>query len=87
MSGVIHVVADRIDDLTPLLERLSEDSTGVEALAHCGEVRRPVLDGRTRPRHAGDPLAMLLQEEPALADKLAPAANVHAVMPRGRNFH
>ena len=48
-SNVIHVVADRIDDLTPLLERLSE--------------------------------------EPALMDQLAPAADVHAVMPRGRNFH
>jgi error-prone DNA polymerase len=48
-SSVIHVVADRIDDLTPLLERLSE--------------------------------------EPALTDEPASAADVHAVMPRGRNFH
>jgi error-prone DNA polymerase len=86
-AGVIHIIADRIDDLTLLLKRLSEDSTGVEALAHCDEVRRPVQDARTRPRHAGAPLAALLQEEPALIDELAPAAKVQAVMPRGRNFH
>ena len=48
-SGVIHVVADQIEDLTPLLKCLAE--------------------------------------EPALIDELAPAADVHAVMPRGRNFH
>jgi error-prone DNA polymerase len=48
-SDVIHVVADRIDDLTPLLKRLSE--------------------------------------EPALLDEFTPAANVHTVMPKGRNFH
>jgi error-prone DNA polymerase len=86
-AGVIHIIADRIDDLTLLLKRLSEDSTGVEALAHCDEVRRPVQDARTRPRHAGAPLAALLQEEPALIDELAPAVKVQAVMPRGRNFH
>jgi DNA polymerase III alpha subunit len=85
-AGVIHVIAERIDDLTPLLKRLAADSTGIEALAHCDEVRRPVQDARTRPRHAGAPLSALLKEEPALIDELAPAS-VHAVMPKGRNFH
>lgn len=86
-SGVIHVVAERIEDLTPLLKRLSEDTTGVEALAHTDEVRRPVMDGRTKPRHRGATLAALLDEEPALFGELAPAESVHAVMPKGRNFH
>jgi error-prone DNA polymerase len=86
-AGVIHIIAERIDDLTPLLKRLSEDSTGVEALAHCDEVRRPVLETRPQQRHAGAPLAALLQEEPALIDEFAPAAKVQAIMPKGRNFH
>jgi error-prone DNA polymerase len=85
--GVIHVIAERIDDLTPLLKRLSADSTGLHALAHVDEVRRPVMDGRTKPRHGGAPLAALLKDEPALLDEFAPAEHVHAVMPKGRNFH
>jgi error-prone DNA polymerase len=32
-SGVIHVVARRLDDLTPLLARLTEDAPPIEALA------------------------------------------------------
>ncbi len=85
--GVIHVVAERIEDLTPLLGRLSANSSAVQGLAHTDEVRRPVFDGRTKPRHGGTMLTTLLKDEPALADELAPAAEVHAVMPKGRNFH
>ena len=49
-SGVIHVVADRIDDLTPLLRRLSEHGASVETLAHCDEVKRPD-PGYRSPKH------------------------------------
>ena len=40
-SGVIHVVAQRLEDLTPLLARLA-DGPAVESLARCDEVKRPV---------------------------------------------
>ncbi len=43
-SGVIHVVADKIEDLTPLLARLAEGGDDIEGLARCDEVRRPVDD-------------------------------------------
>lgn len=86
-AGIIHVIAGRIDDLMPLLKRLPENSAGVEAFAHCDEVRRFVLDARTKPRHAGAPFAALLQKEPALIGELAPSTKVQMVMPRGRNFH
>ena len=43
-SGVIHVVADRIEDLTPLLARLAEGGAQIDALGRCDEVRRPVQD-------------------------------------------
>jgi len=36
-SGVIHVVARRIEDLTPLLARLTEDAPPIESLARADE--------------------------------------------------
>jgi error-prone DNA polymerase len=47
-SGVIHTVADRIEDLSPLLSQLSEDGSGVAALARADEVARPVPEDRAR---------------------------------------
>jgi DNA polymerase III alpha subunit len=38
-SGVIHVVADRIEDLTPLLARLAVDGTDIESPAHRDDAR------------------------------------------------
>src|SRR5260370_17271592 len=40
-SGVIHVVAERVEDLTALLRRLSQDHGCVEALAHADAVKHP----------------------------------------------
>ena len=85
-QGVIHVVAERLDDLTPLLRRLSEAGADLEALARCDEVKRPIPEWRLPPRSA-NALATLIRDEPALAGELAPAAEVRAVMPKGRNFH
>jgi error-prone DNA polymerase len=84
--GVIHVVADRLEDLTPLLKRLAEETGSVESLARCDEVKRPIPEWRI-PLRSQNALAALLKEEPALADDLAPAAKVRAVLPKGRNFH
>jgi error-prone DNA polymerase len=90
-KGVIHVVADRIDDLTPLLRRLSEHGPSIESLARCDEVKRPEPGNRSaknlskgaHPRR-GDALVRLLREQPELAEDLIAA---HTVMPKGRNFH
>src|SRR5580704_2888349 len=48
--GVIHVVAERITDLTGLLRRLAEDTGCVQSLANCDEVRRPVPESRLTPK-------------------------------------
>jgi error-prone DNA polymerase len=94
-KGVIHVVADHIDDLTPLLRRLSEHGASIESLARCDEVKRPEPGNRSaknlsrnlakgaHPRR-GDALVRLLREQPDLADELIAT---HQVMPKGRNFH
>jgi error-prone DNA polymerase len=86
-SGVIHVVADRLEDLTPMLATLSEDADDLEALARGDEVRRPQVDMREKidPRSR---LVRLAKEEPGVARDFAATANeAGTVMPKGRNFH
>ena len=96
---VIHVVADRITDLSGELAWLDDDgpsdSSGVESLARCDEVRRPVMDNRSvrkpgalaarKLRAEQPPQAVPVQGEgpPLLAD---PARTAVQVMPKGRNF-
>lgn len=94
-AGVIHVVADHVEDLTPMLGLLSEQAGApVSALARADEVRRPQADHR---RRSEDParqarIAALIAEEPDLAadaDLFAreKADRARRVMPKGRNFH
>jgi error-prone DNA polymerase len=82
-SGVIHVVMERIEDLTPLLRRLSEQHGSPTALACVEELRRPVVERHRHPR-AGDSLVTLLKE--TSEQEFAPA-QIAKVMPKGRNFH
>jgi error-prone DNA polymerase len=52
-SGVIHVVAARLDDLTSLLARLRDDAPPIQALARADAVKRPHdenIDSRARGR-------------------------------------
>jgi hypothetical protein len=83
---VIHVVADDIQDLTPLLMRLA-DQHGFSALAPTDEVRRPPVAPVERHRHprAGDALVTMLKENPGVPAKIA--VQTARVMPKGRNFH
>ncbi len=86
--GVIHVVADRLDDLTPLLKRLAEETGSVQALAH--HVKHSTPEGRPQPRAPTSPIGLpnkIVEPEPAFAEEFAPAEKVRAVMPKGRNFH
>ncbi len=49
--GVIHVVADELEDLTFLLARLAEHGADIEGLARADEVRRPIEDQREARAH------------------------------------
>jgi error-prone DNA polymerase len=52
-SGVIHVVAARLDDLTALLARLMEDAPPITSLSRADAVKRPHdedVDSRARGR-------------------------------------
>jgi error-prone DNA polymerase len=86
--GVIHVVAQDIADLTPLLGRLAEHGTGIDGLARCDEVRRPIDELRRARTHGGrdSRLASLVREAPELAADLdVPArGTAHAPVRRAR---
>jgi error-prone DNA polymerase len=94
-SGVIHVVADRLEDLTPMLAVLSAEPQQkptpgevIDPRARADEVRRPGQDHRERAerragiRHPRD--VRFFEDGPAPADA---ARSTGAVMPKGRNFH
>jgi error-prone DNA polymerase len=85
-SGVIHVVADEIEDLTHLLRLLSKDGAEIDATAPADEGRRPVATRQRHPR-MGDALVTAFREKTALANELGSGADARAVMPKGRNFH
>jgi DNA polymerase III alpha subunit len=85
-EGVIHVVADFVEDLSPLLARLSRLPLGTGALAHADEVRRPVDESYVKVK-PGSRLARTIAAEPDLSEELATMAKRAAsVMPKGRNF-
>ena len=70
--GVIHVIAMRLIDFSPLLIRLSETSLET-VITNADEVRRPVeADSRMHPRNVRHNLSY------------KPIQNV---LPKGRNFH
>ena len=86
-SGVIHIVAERMDDLTPMLGMLSEAGGTIGALARADEVRRPqptMAQKRQGNRFAQPPTF----DDPRAAASL-PLETVEAkrAMPAGRNFH
>jgi error-prone DNA polymerase len=80
-QDVVHIIADRLDDLSPLLRRLS-DQHQPQALARADEIKRPpsVRPARRHPRREA---TSLFDQEPALPE----VAEAAAVMPKGRNFH
>jgi len=53
-EGVIHIVADRLTDLTPLLARLADGGDEIEPFARCDAVKRPAnpADRRSNPARA-----------------------------------
>ncbi|MEM9229613.1 MAG: error-prone DNA polymerase [Pseudomonadota bacterium] len=88
-EGVIHVVAQSLEDLTPMMQGISGQDLGMAALANADEVRRPVEDTRQKARPASA-LARLLQNVPEIQADAAAIAQHRAAkyaLPRGRNFH
>jgi error-prone DNA polymerase len=84
--GVIHVVAERLDDLTALLARLADEGPAIEGLARGDEVKRPPDDHRDKRVRPGrkTPLVALLDEMPELAADLdVPARATRHIIAKG----
>ncbi len=101
-DGVTHVVARHLEDATPMLAQLLEETQADPALpAICGvaaimeiggianadEMRRPVMESRARGKlKAG--VKRLLADSPELRHDFERIAKTAGkVMPKGRNFH
>ena len=86
-QGVIHIVAERMNDLTSMLGLLSETGQTISALAHADEVRRPQMtmaQKRQGNRFAGPPRL----DDPRAKPPSPPieTVDVTEAMPAGRNF-
>ena len=88
-NEVIHVVAEDIEDLTPLLGRLAEAGTDIDGRVRCDEVRRPIEELREARAQGGreSRVVRLLREIPELAADLdVPArGSAHAPSKRARS--
>jgi error-prone DNA polymerase len=84
-KGVIHIVADHFEDLTPLLRRLNEDVSGVQTRSRADMLKADNPDRFRHPR-AGDSFVRMAKNKPAL-EQFTAVEHAAQVMPRGRNFH
>jgi error-prone DNA polymerase len=82
-SGVIHIVAQKIEDLSPWLTDLSEKAASIDTLVHADEVKRGGHDHREK-----EPLLTKAQsgELAQVADVERLSRETSEVMPKGRNF-
>jgi error-prone DNA polymerase len=97
-AGVIHIVVERAEDLTPLLGGLSNHGGDISSLARADEVKRPNLraagakpdhDFKSRLRMEGQPDLFngpdLFKDQEARVSGVL-GSDVRRVLPKGRNF-
>jgi DNA polymerase III alpha subunit len=84
-KGVIHIVADRFEDLTFLLRRLNADVSGVQTRSRAGMIKADNPDRSRHPR-SGDSFVRMAKNKPAI-EQLAAVQHTVKVLPKGRNFH
>ncbi|TJW39589.1 MAG: hypothetical protein E5W83_30570, partial [Mesorhizobium sp.] len=84
-SGVIHIVAEKIEDLTPWLVTLLEEANSVSL----DSANAPSASDRLEDGHDGDPPLSgerLVQDRSVRRDLAALSGKAEQVMPKGRNF-
>ncbi|MEM5494687.1 error-prone DNA polymerase [Hoeflea sp. AS16] len=88
-QGVIHVVAEYLEDLTPMMAQISDMAGEMGGLANADEVRRPIEDMRPRTKPVAR-IIRLIRDAPELRqdyEELASARAASRALPKGRNFH
>lgn len=89
-QGVIHVVAEYLEDLTPIMAQISDMADDMGGLANADEVRRPIDDMRGRDRKPAAQIIRLIRDAPELRrdyEDMATARAASRALPKGRNFH
>ena len=86
-DGVIHIVAEYLEDLTPMLAAVVNMDIPLDGLAHADEVRKPVyqMGSGNRPRHRLRQVFDQALETGRQGN--AAISSTHQILPRGRNFH
>src|SRR5271166_1505856 len=85
-QGVIHIIADRMDDLTPLLGMLSEAGETIATTARADEVRRPQLSMAQKRQGNRFAQTSRLDEPRSPTDLASELIEARRAMPAGRNF-
>jgi error-prone DNA polymerase len=83
-AGVIHIIADRMEDLTSWLGQLSAEGPEIEALARADEVRRPQPSATAK--RQGNRFAQVQLFHDARSPALLEPQRAARAMPAGRNF-
>lgn len=89
-SNVIHIVAERMEDLSPWLADLSEQATRIDPYVRADAVRHGGSDPRERkPERNHGALAQTAKGEAANPSSKQEELTwqTQQVMPKGRNFH
>ncbi|MGD0564772.1 MAG: error-prone DNA polymerase [Roseiarcus sp.] len=85
-AGVIHLIVERMEDLTPMLGLLSEEGRTIATPAPADEVRRPPVSPPQK--RQGDRFAQVQPfADPRLAPPPAQSQELERALPAGRNFH
>jgi error-prone DNA polymerase len=87
-SGVIHLIADRMEDFTSMLGLLSERGPEIDAAMPADEARRSAPFGDERPRSGRAPREHVAHKPAPPVEALdAEERDLIRAMPGGRNFH
>jgi error-prone DNA polymerase len=96
-QGVIHVIAQRLDDLTSILGQLAAASAPITSLARADEVNRTPHDPQAKrlTRHAASVPSLFQRagfeqvgrEQTGFGQDDDPCNKARQAMPAGRNFH
>jgi len=86
-AGVIHVVAERAEDLTPLLNILRQSEEQAFAHPPCRVIGRPSSQKVPKGQENLQTVQTSLFPPEASGDAVKEAAALRRVLPKGRNFH
>ena len=87
-AGVIHIIADRMDDWTPHLGQLSDEARNIETLVPADEVRRPQLSmAQKRQGNRCAQVQLFTDSRVAPTAPVVDERELRRALPAGRNFH